>query len=140
MSPPIFGTTKTSAFYKMARLRFFLIAAKILSRFEEKMNYRKSVISGKKLAEVLVHLVREFHHMPSTKEKTGVIFRDSTYTSYSMLSSGGSETQPPLYDPPGSSKSYDAALSTHQSLWPECRNAHRWWCCVRAQRFTTASS
>ena len=44
------------------------------------MNYGKSVISGKKLAEVLVHLVREFHQMPSSKEKPGVIFRDSTYT------------------------------------------------------------
>ena len=85
-----------------------------------------SVISGKRLAEVLVHLVREYHQMPSSKEKPGVIFRDLTYTLYSMLSSGGSETQAPSLRPPDSSKSYDAALSTHQSLWPECRNAHRW--------------
>ena len=38
------------------------------------MNYRKSVISGKKLAEVLVHWVREFHQMPSTKYKTQALF------------------------------------------------------------------
>ena len=83
-----------------------------------KMNYGKSVISGKKLAEVLVHWVREFHQMPSTKYKTRALFFGIRHIRlYSMLSWGGSG---------------ETLCPKHHHLWAFLHSGQRLWCVLNA--------